>query len=209
MTLGGDSGQAITHGRPRLLARFGAPNRAVALLMLVIAVCLIPWIILLGFTLPPRYDAGHWPLLWIGYDVAEVAVLAFAAWAAWFRRQILAGTALVVAVLLFVDAWFDIVTSWGHSDQWVTLATGLGAEIPLALFFLWLYRTLILRSLAAFHEAAHDGIVTTRIVDSPFVFRIEDVGSAAVGASHRAPPGGSSEETTGPGNSVCRGNDKR
>jgi hypothetical protein len=128
------------------LGRFKRPNRAVAVATAVMAGALIPWIILLGFTLPPRYDAGHWRLLWVGYDVAEVAVLAFAAWAAWFRRQILITISLVAAVLLFCDAWFDIVTSWGRRDQWVTLATGLGAEIPLGLFFLWLFRLLVLRT---------------------------------------------------------------
>lgn len=163
----------------RIAARFGQPNRVVAAVTLAVALGLISWIVLLGFTLPPRYDAGHWPLLWIGYDVAEVAVLAFAAWAAWFRRQVLATTALVAGVLLLCDAWFDIVTSWGHRDQWVTLATGLGAEIPLAVFFLWLYRTLLMRSLATFHELAHDGVVGQRLVDTPFVFLIDETGPAA------------------------------
>ena len=32
----------------------------------------------------------------------------------------------------------DILTSIGHKDQWITLATGLGSELPLALFFFWL-----------------------------------------------------------------------
>jgi hypothetical protein len=147
-----------------------SPNRVLAFAALVVVVALIPWIILLGFTLPPRYTAGHWRLLWIGYDVAEVTVLSLVAWTAWFRRQALGTVALVAAILLFCDAWFDIVTSWGHRDQWVTLATGLGVEIPLGLFFLWLYRRLILRSMEAFHSVAHDGVVTTRFFTAPFIF---------------------------------------
>jgi hypothetical protein len=171
------AGHAVRHpvlhaGEQRVLAHVGTPNRALAAVTLVLALGLILWIIFLGFTLPPRYDATHWQLLWIGYDAAEVAVLGFVAWAAWFRRQILAAAALVTAVLLFSDAWFDIVTSWGHRDQWMTLATGLAVEIPLAIFFVWLYRRVVMRSLAAFHEVAHDGVVTSRLVDSPFVFTI-------------------------------------
>ena len=136
----------------------------------VLAGGLIPWIVLLALTLPPRYDAGHWRVLWVGYDVAEVLVLTFAAWAAWFRRQILIPISLVTAVLLFCDAWFDIVTSWGHRDQWVTLATGLGAEIPLGLFFLWLCRLLVLRSIRAFHEALGDGVATASLLGQTFLF---------------------------------------
>ena len=102
--------------------------------------------------------------------MAEVAVLAYAAWAAWFRRQILAATALVAAVLFFCDAWFDIVTSYGHRDQWVTLATGLGVEIPLGIFFLWLYRRIVMRSLIAYHRAARDGELPTSFRSARMIF---------------------------------------
>jgi hypothetical protein len=166
-------------GDHHLVIHLASPNRVVAVGALVIATALISWIVFLGFTLPPRYTAGHWRLLWIGYDVAEAAVLVLVAWTAWFRRQALGTMALVAAVLLLCDAWFDIVTSWGHGDQWVTLATGLGAEIPLALLFLWVYRRLVLQSLAAFHAVAHDGVVTTRLFDAPFLFLTKVVGPPA------------------------------
>ncbi len=152
------------------LGRFKSPNRAVAIATAVLAGGLIPWIVLLALTLPPRYEAGHWQVLWVGYDVAEVLMLAFAAWASWFRRQILIPISLVTAVLLFCDAWFDIVTSWGHGDQWVTLATGLGAVIPLGLFFLWLSRLLVLRSIRAFHEALGDGVATAELLRQTLLF---------------------------------------
>jgi hypothetical protein len=152
------------------LGRFKSPNRAMAIGTAVLAGGLVPWIVLLGLTLPPRYDAGHWRVLWVGYDVGEVLVLAFAAWAAWFRRQILIPISLVTAVLLFCDAWFDIVISWGHRDEWVTLATGLGAEIPLGLFFLWLCRLLIRRSIQAFHEALGDDVATAQLLGQTFLF---------------------------------------
>lgn len=153
----------------RLFAHLGSPNRVVAAGAIALAVGLIPWIVLLGFTLPPRYEAGQWPLLWIGYDTAEVVVLSFVAWAAWYRRQILAPAVLVAAVLLFVDSWFDIVTSLGRADWWIPLATGLGAQIPLAVFFVWLYRRLVLGSLEAYHRVAKDGVVTAHLHDAPLV----------------------------------------
>ncbi len=112
---------------------------------------LIVWTIFLGLTLPRKYDAGHWDLLWTGFDVGLLCVLGYAAWAAWFRRQVLATTAIVAGTLLLCDAWFDIVTSIGHRDQWLTLLTGFGGELPLAVFFFWLYRRIVLNTLAAFH----------------------------------------------------------
>jgi hypothetical protein len=109
----------------------------VSTVFLVVAAVLVPWTVFLGLSLPPKYDAGHWNLLGTGFDVALVCVLAYAAWAAWFGRQILASTAIVAGTLLMCDAWFDIITSIGHRDQWLTLLTGLGGELPLAVFFFW------------------------------------------------------------------------
>jgi len=113
-------------------------------IFLIIAAGLVPWTVFLGLSLPPKYNAGHWDLLWTGFDVALVGVLGFAAWAAWFRRRTLATAAIVAGTLLLCDAWFDIVTSFGHRDQWLTLLTGFGGEFPLALFFFWLYRRIVL-----------------------------------------------------------------
>jgi hypothetical protein len=120
------------------------------------AAILVPWTVFLGVSLPPKYDAGHWNILWTGFDVALIGVLGYAAWAAWFRRQVLATTAVVAGTLLLCDAWFDIVTSIGHPDQWITLLTGFGVEIPLAVFFLWLYRRIVLGTLATLHRLAGD-----------------------------------------------------
>jgi hypothetical protein len=130
---------------------------------------LIPWTILLGLTLPPKYDAGHWNLLWTGFDVGLFFVLGYAAWAAWFRRQILASIAIVAGTLLLCDAWFDIITSIGHRDQWLTLLTGLGGELPLAVFFFWLYRRIVLNALAVFHQLLGDGPPPRRLRDARII----------------------------------------
>lgn len=132
-------------------------------LFLIIATALVPWIVYLGLSLPPKYDAGHWNLLWVGFDVALVGVLGFAAWAAWFGRQVLASTAVVAGTLLICDAWFDIITSIGRPGEWVTLLTGLGCELPLAAFFFWLYRRLTLEMLAALHQRLGDGTPPRRL----------------------------------------------
>ncbi len=120
------------------------------------AAILIPWTVFLGVSLPPKYNAGHWNILWTGFDLGLMTVLAYAAWAAWFRRQVLATTAVVAGTLLLCDAWFDITTSIGRSDEWVTLLTGFGVEVPLAVFFMWLYRRIVLGALATLYELAGD-----------------------------------------------------
>ena len=144
--------------------------RLVSTLFLAAAVALVPWTIFLGLSLPPKYDAGHWNLLWTGFDVALVCVLSYAAWAAWFRRQILASTVVAAGTLLISDAWFDIITSIGHRDQWLTLLTGFGGELPLALFFFWLYRRVVLHTLAVVHEQLGAGPPPRRLRDARILF---------------------------------------
>jgi uncharacterized membrane protein HdeD (DUF308 family) len=119
----------------------------VSLFFLIGALALIPWTFFLVFSLPPRYDADHWRLLWTGFDASLIGVLLLAAWAAWYRRQILEAIAVVAGTLLLCDAWFDMVTSFGHRDEWLTLLTGFGVEVPLGIFFFWLYRRIAMSTM--------------------------------------------------------------
>jgi hypothetical protein len=137
---------------------------------LLIAAGMVPWTVFLGLSLPPRYDAGHWDLLWTGFDIGLILVLSYAAWAAWFHRQIVAATAIVSGTLLLCDAWFDIITSLGHRDEWVTMFTGLAGELPLAVFFFWFYRKIVLASLATFHARLGDGEVPRRLREAQVLF---------------------------------------
>jgi hypothetical protein len=144
---------ASRHGHQLHLA-LPRSTQVLATAFLAMSAILLPWTVFLVFSLPTKYNAGHWNVLWAGFDVGLIVVLAYAAWAAWFRRQVLATTAIVVGTLLLCDAWFDIVTSLGRPDEWVTLLTGFGVELPLAVFFLWLYRRIVLGTLAALHRQA-------------------------------------------------------
>jgi len=154
-------------GRPgHLHMTLPRPIRLLATFLLLAAASLIVWTVFLGLTLPPKYDAGHWNFLWTGFDIALLCVLAYGAWAAWFRRQILATTAIVAGTLLLCDAWFDIVTSIGHRDQWLTLLTGFAGELPMALFFFWLYRRIVLATLAALHGQLGNGPPPRRLRDA-------------------------------------------
>jgi len=128
----------------------------VSLCFLVGAVVIVPWTVFLGLTLPPKYDAGHWRLLWTGFDAALIAVLLLAAWAAWYRRQILAAIAMMAGTLLVCDAWFDMVTSFGHRDQWLTMLTGFGVELPVGVFFFWLYHRIAMITLSVLYHDTSD-----------------------------------------------------
>lgn len=115
-------------------------NRWLAAGIVVVTACMVPWVVFLGITLPPDYRVRHWDLLWIGFDGGVVAVLAYTAWAGWFRRRVTVAGLHVAATLLVCDAWFDVVTGLGHRDAWVSVVSALVGELPLAGAFVWLSR---------------------------------------------------------------------
>ncbi|MGI5242488.1 hypothetical protein [Dactylosporangium sp. CA-139066] len=122
----------VTRREPAMAER---ARRRFVIIIGVASVLMIPWVIALAVTLPPRYLAGHWRLTWVGFDLVLGAALAVTAWAALRRRQIMILAAVVSGTLLACDAWFDMVTASGH-DRWVSLATALLIELPLAA---WLF----------------------------------------------------------------------
>jgi hypothetical protein len=116
------------------------------------ALGLIPWIVDLALTLPRQYEANHWRLAWVGFDVALLAFLAATAWLGWRRRQLVVLTAFTTAVLLCGDAWFDLTTAGRHDLLLPALSACV--EIPLAiLLFRASWRLLRI-------TAAHYGAVT-------------------------------------------------
>ena len=74
-------------------------------------VVLAAWIVVLALQLPKVYDAEHWDLAWVGFDVGLLIGLAATAWAAWRRRAIIVLFATSTATLLVADAWFDVTTA--------------------------------------------------------------------------------------------------
>lgn len=104
----------------------------------LVAACagLAAWIILLGLSLPKRYDAAHWNLAWVGFDVALLFALSATAWAAWRRRAIIVLLATVTATLLCADAWFDVTTARSR-DLWVSVAQAVFVELPFAIFLMY------------------------------------------------------------------------
>ncbi|WP_217551813.1 hypothetical protein [Streptomyces sp. GbtcB6] len=106
-------------------------RRAVGQLALCVFV-LVPWTVYLAVSLPDRFEARYWPMVWVGFDVMLLVSLAGAGAAVWLRRQALIPLSFVAATLLVCDAWFDVSLSWGRGDVWGSIASAVLVELPLA-----------------------------------------------------------------------------
>ena len=110
---------------------WGAPGWVVPLFALA-GLVLVPWIIVLVVALPSAHRAAHWDIAWAGFDVVLALLLLAVALAAWRRSPWLEGAATATATLLFVDAWFDVLTSSTRAEFVVALAEAAVVELPLA-----------------------------------------------------------------------------
>jgi hypothetical protein len=110
-------------------------RRRVIETLVVACVGLSAWIVVLGLTLPRRYDAAHWNLAWVGFDLTLLAGLIATAWAAWRRRVVFVLFATATSTLMLADTWFDVTTA-RSSDLWVSAIQAVLVEIPFAIFLL-------------------------------------------------------------------------
>lgn len=116
------------------------PARWVVLLLGLAALLLVPWIVLLAVELPSTHRAAHWDIAWGGFDVALALLLLTVAVAALRRSPWLEGAATATATLLFVDAWFDVLTSSTRAEFLVSIGQAAFVELPLAVLCLMLAR---------------------------------------------------------------------
>jgi hypothetical protein len=104
------------------------------------ALLLVPWVVLLVVSLPSAHRAAHWDIAWAGFDIALALLLLTVAVAAWRRSPWLVGAATATATLLFVDAWFDVLTSSTRAELVVSVGEAAFVELPLAIVCLLLAR---------------------------------------------------------------------
>ena len=100
-------------------------------LALCAAVALVPWTVYLGFTLPQSYNAQHWEVTWVGFDILLLAFLIATAMLGFIRHPLLTLFAFATGVLLVCDAWFDVLTA-RRGDFAVSVLTAVLGELPLA-----------------------------------------------------------------------------
>ncbi len=106
------------------------------------SIAMIPWLGYLSTTLPQNYVAHNWTLTWIGFDVLLVGFMMATAVLGYLRRQLLIPAAFTTGVLLVCDAWFDLMTA-GPKDVWLSVATALLIELPVAVFMIFSARRLL------------------------------------------------------------------
>jgi hypothetical protein len=134
------------------------PPRWVVPLFGLAALLLVPWVVLLVIPLPSAHRAPHWDIAWAGFDVALALLLLAVAVAAWRRSPWLEGAATATATLLFVDAWFDVLTSSTRTEVVVSIGEAALVELPLAILCLLLARDTERRlRVAPFSQSASAG----------------------------------------------------
>jgi phosphoglycerol transferase MdoB-like AlkP superfamily enzyme len=104
------------------------------------AVVLMPWIVYLAISLPRRNFDLHYRAAWVGFDVILVFAIVRTAYLAFRVDPRIQLSATVTATLLFVDAWFDIMTSGSREQILQALVLAAVIEIPAALFTMSLAR---------------------------------------------------------------------
>jgi hypothetical protein len=100
--------------------------------LLLTALALGPWTLYLTYSLPSRHLARHYDLAWVGFDIALLASFAITGWVAMHPSKWLVPAAAVTGTMLLCDAWFDVITSSGGSEQIESILEACFAELPLA-----------------------------------------------------------------------------
>jgi hypothetical protein len=178
---------------PRLVPG-GSHRRRRWFLLATIVCCVVlaAWIGVLAVTLPRFYRSGDWRGAWVGFDLAELLAFAATAWAAWRGRQVLIMCLLVLATLLFADAWFDVTLDVRTNGFWWSLLSALLVEIPLAVAALLAARRLLRLTIARTrHREGISGPV-------PSLWRIPLFGYAEGGVLHDPIPPGTPDTSDEP-----------
>jgi hypothetical protein len=106
-------------------------------LFALFSLIMVPWTVYIGESLPRRQLSPHYDMSWAGFDVLLLAALASTAYFALRRSRYLSMAATATAVLLVVDAWFDLMTTPSRQiAQSIVLAAVV--ELPLAAVCIWL-----------------------------------------------------------------------
>lgn len=105
-------------------------RRLVLALTIVCALVLVPWILVLAYTLPTNARVTNWRVAWVGFDSLLALSFAASAWAVWKRRYVAVVALTAASVGLMLDTWFDVTLSWGTRQQWGAVALALFVELP-------------------------------------------------------------------------------
>jgi hypothetical protein len=113
------------------LARSGGRVRWGGWALLAAAAVLLPWMVVLGTSLPATESARHWAVAWMGLDLMETTALAVTGWLVLNRDVRVRMAASVAGAFLLADAWFDITTAQPSWDVLQATMLALFVELPL------------------------------------------------------------------------------
>lgn len=149
---------AIDYPHPLVELTLSRGRKIGVLFSIIACTVLVGWIIVLVLTLQRHATATHWRLAWVGFDIVLLAAFAATGWAFWRGRQIVIACLLVTATLLCCDAWFDTILNLGTPGEWISIASAVIVELPLAFLMFSAARRLIrLSALVAMGVAAGPG----------------------------------------------------
>ena len=129
----------------------------IGVLFAAAALVLVPWVVFLVRDLPSDHRSAHWDVAWGGFDIVLALLLIGVAVAAWRRSAWLEGAATAAATLLFVDAWFDVLTASSRGELIAAILEAALVELPIAVFCLFLARSVERRLAQAVSLAARPG----------------------------------------------------
>ena len=145
---------AVDYPHPLLGIYLARGRRLGVLASIVACTVLVGWIIVLVLTLHRGFHTQHWRGAWVGFDIILLFAFAGTGWAFWRGRQIVIAFLIITGTLLCCDAWFDVVLDAGTSDVWLSVASALVVELPLAFLMFNAARRLIrLSAVVAVGEA--------------------------------------------------------
>jgi hypothetical protein len=133
----------IGHPQPLFGIYLTRSRRLGVLVSIAACTVLAVWIIVLSLTLHRSFHAQHWKGAWLGFDLILLAAFAVTGWAFWRGRQMVIACLLVTATLLCCDAWFDVLLDLGSSDVWLSVASAVLVELPMAFLMFNAARRLI------------------------------------------------------------------
>ncbi len=119
--------------------------RWLVIIYTVLTVALIPWILILSYTLPTRHVFRHWDLAWVGFDMILFVALATTAYLVYRHSRWLILSATALSTLLVVDAWFDVLSAHPGTQLSLSALLAVGIELPLAAVSLWTASRAIIR----------------------------------------------------------------
>lgn len=107
-------------------------RRAVGWMLTAAGLAMLPWLFVLAVSLPGSVTAQHWGVAWVGLDSLEALGLTCTGLLLRRRDPRASLTAAGTAVLLLVDAWFDVLTSGAGTERAVAVLMAGGVELPIA-----------------------------------------------------------------------------